>query len=83
MAHLVVVSFRLGSTDGVSIEAQKWIDGFRRLGHRVTTVAGDGTADVLVKGLAIRSTDDLDVARSRSRWPELTSWSSKIWRRYL
>jgi mannosylglucosylglycerate synthase len=61
VAHLVVVSFRLGSTDGVSIEAQKWIDAFRRLGHRVTTVAGDGTADVLIKGLAIRSTDELDV----------------------
>ena len=61
VAHLVVVSFRLGSTDGVSIEAQKWIDAFRRLGHHVTTVAGDGAADVIVKGLAIRSPDDLDV----------------------
>jgi glycosyltransferase involved in cell wall biosynthesis len=60
VAHLVVVSFRLGSTDGVSIEAQKWIDAFRRLGHRVTTVAGDGDADVIVNGLAIRSPDALD-----------------------
>ena len=61
MAHLVVVSFRLGYTDGVSIEAQKWIDAFRRLGHQVTSVAGDGVADVLVDGLAIRSRDALDV----------------------
>ncbi|MGC2485365.1 MAG: glycosyltransferase [Acidimicrobiales bacterium] len=61
MAHLVVVSFRLGATDGVSIEAQKWIDAFRGLGHRVTTVAGEGVADVLVSGLAIRSADILDV----------------------
>ncbi len=27
----------------------------------MTTVAGDGAADVIVKGLAIRSPDDLDV----------------------
>jgi glycosyltransferase involved in cell wall biosynthesis len=60
VAHLVVVSFRLGSTDGVSIEAQKWIDAFRLLGHQVTTVAGDGAADVIVRGLAIRSPDALD-----------------------
>jgi glycosyltransferase involved in cell wall biosynthesis len=61
VAHLVVVSFRLGSTDGVSIEAQKWIDAFGRLGHHITTVAGDGVADVLVEGLGIRSHDALDV----------------------
>jgi glycosyltransferase involved in cell wall biosynthesis len=61
VAHLVVVSFRLGSTDGVSIEARKWIDAFRRLGHSVTTVAGDGDADVIIKGLSIRSSDALDV----------------------
>ncbi|MGC2169637.1 MAG: glycosyltransferase family 4 protein [Acidimicrobiales bacterium] len=61
MAHLVVVSFRLGSTDGVSIEAQKWIGALGGLGHRVTTVAGDGVADVLVEGLGIRSPDILDV----------------------
>ena len=56
------MSFRLGSTDGVSIEAGKWISAFRRLGHQVTTVAGDGAADVVVKGLAIRSPDELDEA---------------------
>jgi mannosylglucosylglycerate synthase len=66
VAHLVVVSFRLGSTDGVSIEAQKWIDTFRRLGHRVSTVAGEGAADVIVQGLAIRSPDIPD-ARVLSR----------------
>jgi len=39
VAHLVVVSFRLGGTDGVSIEAAKWQRAFETLGHVVTTVA--------------------------------------------
>ncbi|MHB8379744.1 MAG: glycosyltransferase [Acidimicrobiales bacterium] len=56
MAHLVVVSFRLGGTDGVSIEAAKWIDAFESMGHHVTTLAGDGRADVVMPELAIRAT---------------------------
>lgn len=60
MARLVVVSFRLGATDGVSIEAAKWIDAFRALGHRVTTVAGEGEADVIMSELAIRATSAPD-----------------------
>lgn len=55
MTRLVVVSFRLGSTDGVSIEATKWIDAFRSLGHEVTTLAGDGDADIVMSELAIRA----------------------------
>jgi glycosyltransferase involved in cell wall biosynthesis len=55
VARLVVVSFRLGSIDGVSIEAAKWIDAFRSLGHQVTTLAGDGDADVVMSELAIRA----------------------------
>lgn len=47
----VIVSFRLGGVDGVSVEAAKWAGALRRLGLEVTTVAGDGTADVLVPGL--------------------------------
>lgn len=53
MAQLAVVSFRLGMTDGVSIEAAKWIKGFRSLGHDVRTVAGEGPVDVHIPGLAI------------------------------
>lgn len=53
MAHLVVVSFRLGGTDGVSIEAAKWQRAFEALGHVVTTVAGEGVCDVALPGLAI------------------------------
>jgi mannosylglucosylglycerate synthase len=55
VARLVVVSFRLGSTDGVSIETVKWINAFRSLGHEVVTLAGDGDADVVMSELAIRS----------------------------
>jgi len=62
VSRLVVVSFRLGSTDGVSIETVKWINAFRSLGHEVTTLAGDGDADVVMSELAIRSPNapDLD-----------------------
>jgi len=56
VAHLVVVSFRLGGTDGVSIEARKWIEAFEGLGHHVTTLAGDGDGDVIMPELAIRAT---------------------------
>ena len=53
MARVAVVSFRLGGTDGVAIEAQKWIDALVMLGHDVTTVAGEGSASVILPGLAI------------------------------
>jgi glycosyltransferase involved in cell wall biosynthesis len=39
----------------VSIEATKWIDAFRSLGHEVTTLAGDGDADIVMSELAIRA----------------------------
>jgi glycosyltransferase involved in cell wall biosynthesis len=55
MARLTVVSFRLGGTDGVSIEADKWIHAFRTLGHDVRTLAGDGAADIIMPELAIRA----------------------------
>ncbi|HEX2040558.1 MAG TPA: glycosyltransferase [Acidimicrobiales bacterium] len=48
-----VLSFRLGGPDGVSVEAAKWQWALGRLGFDVTTVAGEGTADVLLPGLAI------------------------------
>lgn len=53
MALITFVSFRLGGSDGVSIEANKWMGALRALGHRVTSVAGEGEADVLLPGLAI------------------------------
>ena len=47
------MSFRLGMADGVSIESAKWVWALRRLGHEVTTVAGEGIADVVVPGLEL------------------------------
>lgn len=53
MPVAVIVSFRLGGPDGVSVEAAKWAGALRGLGFDVRTVAGSGTADVLVPGLTI------------------------------
>ncbi len=52
MSHVAVVSFRLGGTDGVSIESAKWVAALGELGHDVTTVAGAGRAHRLLPGLA-------------------------------
>lgn len=49
----VVVSFRLGGPDGVSVEAAKWCWALERMGFAVRTVAGAGRADVVLPGLAI------------------------------
>ncbi len=52
----VIVSFRLGGTDGVSIEAAKWHRALGALGFVVTTVAGSGSADHILPALAIDAT---------------------------
>jgi mannosylglucosylglycerate synthase len=51
-----IVSFRLGGSDGVSIEAAKWSRALGVLGYAVTTVAGEGRVDHLLPGLAIDAT---------------------------
>jgi glycosyltransferase involved in cell wall biosynthesis len=61
MARIVVVSFRLGGTDGVSIESAKWISALTTLGHRIHTVAGEGAADEVLPSLAINSTTSTSV----------------------
>jgi len=48
-----VVSYRLGQADGVSVEAATWSWALGRLGLAVCTVAGAGSADLLVPGLAL------------------------------
>jgi glycosyltransferase involved in cell wall biosynthesis len=53
---IALVSYRLGGTDGVSIEAAKWGGALEAMGYRVATVAGEGTADHLIPELAMRST---------------------------
>jgi glycosyltransferase involved in cell wall biosynthesis len=55
MPEVAIVSYRLGGTDGVSIEAAKWAWAFNDLGWTVRTVAGGGGADHLLPGLAIDS----------------------------
>ena len=57
MSRIHVISFRLGGTDGVSIEAAKWVRALESLGHEVRTVAGEGEVDSLVTGLAIGATE--------------------------
>ncbi|HVA02903.1 MAG TPA: hypothetical protein VMU64_04070 [Acidimicrobiales bacterium] len=52
-----IVSFRLGGTDGVAVEAAKWSGALSVLGFDVRTVAGEGPVDRLVAGLAMAATD--------------------------
>ncbi|MDE0653801.1 MAG: glycosyltransferase [bacterium] len=60
MATVAIVSFRLGLTDGVSVVAGRWATILQRLGHRVLTVAGEGSADRPVPGLEIGAAERPD-----------------------
>lgn len=59
------MSYRLGGTDGVAIEAAKWIHALRALGHEVTRVAGEGDANVVLEGLAMHATTPPSLATLR------------------
>jgi mannosylglucosylglycerate synthase len=48
-----MVSFRLGGSDGVAVEAAKWARALGLLGWTVRSVAGAGPVDHLVEGLAM------------------------------
>ncbi len=61
-----MVSFRLGGTDGVSVEAAKWGAALATLGFEVRTVAGAGPVDVLLPGLAMGATDPPATAAVRA-----------------
>lgn len=52
---VALCSFRLGGSDGVAIESAKWAGALAALGCAVTTVAGEGHADVVLPGLAAGS----------------------------
>jgi glycosyltransferase involved in cell wall biosynthesis len=52
-ATVAIVSFRLGGSDGVSVEAAKWAWALSELGFAIVTVAGGGPVDRLLPGLAI------------------------------
>jgi glycosyltransferase involved in cell wall biosynthesis len=60
VATVAVVSFRLGMSDGVSVETDKWTAAIRALGHDVSTVAGEGPVDTVVRGLEIGATSPPD-----------------------
>ena len=53
MPTAAIVSFRLGGSDGVSVESRKWSTALESLGFEVVTVAGAGQADCMLPGLAI------------------------------
>jgi glycosyltransferase involved in cell wall biosynthesis len=57
VSTVAILSFRLGGTDGVSVEAAKWAWAAEQLGHQVTTVAGEGPVDHRLPGLAIDAAD--------------------------
>ncbi len=54
---VALLSFRLGGSDGVAVEATKWQGALRLLGFTTYTVAGDGPVDHLLPGLAIGATE--------------------------
>jgi len=60
----VVVSYRLGGSDGVSIEARKWAWALDELGFEVRRVAGafgdDRPDDIVVPGLSIGADEPVD-----------------------
>lgn len=55
IATVALLSFRLGGTDGVAVEAAKWAGALDHLGYSTYTVAGDGPVDRTVAGLAIEA----------------------------
>jgi len=60
-----IVSFRLGGSDGVAVEAVKWAGALETLGFDITTVAGEGPVDRLVPGLAIGAPEPPGAAEVR------------------
>ena len=62
-----IVSFRLGGSDGVAIEARKWSTALETSGHSVTRIAGefgDATmgSDVHIPAIALAPRQDADPA---------------------
>lgn len=58
MPACAIVSFRLGSHDGVSITARIWQQILREIGFDTYTVAGDGDVDYLLPELAAYADDE-------------------------
>ena len=62
MATCAILSFRLGLSDGVSVVAARWGRILQQLGMEVLTVAGEGSVDRLIPGLAIGAAEPPDPA---------------------
>ena len=60
--NVAIVSYRLGGSDGVSVEAVKLAAALRSVGFEVRTVAGGGAADTLISGLGMEPPDRPDPA---------------------
>lgn len=58
MPRAAIVSFRLGMTDGVSIVAASWARALGDLGFEVVSIAGAGTPDIVIRGLAVELGDE-------------------------
>jgi glycosyltransferase involved in cell wall biosynthesis len=65
VARIVLISFRLGGTDGVAIESAKWAAALTSLGHSVRTIAGEGVADDIIPALAINATTPTSINELR------------------
>jgi glycosyltransferase involved in cell wall biosynthesis len=66
-----LISFRLGGSDGVSVEAEKWRWALGLMGFAVHTVAGSGPVDHLLPGLSIEAPEpptdaEIDAALGRA-----------------
>jgi glycosyltransferase involved in cell wall biosynthesis len=57
-----IVSYRMGTVDGVSVAASQWAKALCRLGMTTRTVAGAGNPDVLVEGLGVNGTREPSMA---------------------
>ncbi|HEY5109377.1 MAG TPA: hypothetical protein VII96_07180 [Acidimicrobiales bacterium] len=71
IATVALLSFRLGGSDGVAIEAAKWQRALGELGFATYTVAGSRPVDETVPGLAIDADEvptrrQIDAALSRA-----------------
>ena len=78
IATAALLSFRLGGSDGVAVEAAKWQHALRVLGFSTYTVAGSGPVDVTVPGLGIDAPDpptraEVDEALARAMGSTLAS----------
>ena len=64
-ARCAFLSFRFGTTDGVSIVARSWMGVLAEMGFDVVTVAGDGEVDRRVAGIGLDPTEPPDEAALR------------------